>query len=74
MWKLYTEKQVQSRIDAAVAEAVAKTTAPLLKKIAELEQKIARLEKNSSNSSKPPSSDIVKPPKTGATRKRRKRR
>ena len=68
MWKLYTEKQVQARIDAAVAEA----TAPLLKKIAELEQKIARLEKNSSNSSKPPSSDIVKPPKTGARRKRRK--
>ncbi|MBT9161105.1 MAG: hypothetical protein DDT26_02406 [Dehalococcoidia bacterium] len=70
MWKLYTEKQVQARIDAAVAEA----KAPLLKKIAELEQKIVRLEKNSSNSSKPPSSDIVKPPKPGATRKRRKRR
>ena len=27
-----------------------------------LKDKIARLEKNSSNSSKPPSSDIVKPP------------
>jgi len=32
--------------------------------IAQLEEKIARLEKNSSNSSKPPSSDIVKPKKT----------
>ena len=40
------------------------------KRIAELEaqhkaalEKIAQLEKNSNNSSKPPSSDIVKPPK-----------
>lgn len=33
----------------------------LLKKIEVLEEKIARLEKNSSNSSKPPSSDITKP-------------
>ena len=42
-------------------------------KIAELEEKIARLEKNSSNSSKPPSSDIInpKPPaKRGRKRKR----
>jgi cell division protein FtsB len=31
--------------------------------IAELEAEIARLKKNSSNSSKPPSSDIVKPEK-----------
>jgi len=57
--KLYTEKQLQARIDAAVAAAVA----PLFAHIAELEQEIARLRKNSSNSSKPPSSDIVKPPK-----------
>jgi transposase len=33
--------------------------------IATLKEKVARLEKNSSNSSKPPSSDIVKPPKPG---------
>jgi len=32
------------------------------KRIAELEARIARLEKDSSNSHKPPSSDIVKPP------------
>jgi len=36
----------------------------LVKKNAELADKVAKLSKNSSNSSKPPSSDIVKPPKT----------
>src|SRR5215469_12726330 len=35
-----------------------------LEKIAKLEAEIAALKKNSANSSKPPSSDIVKPPKT----------
>ena len=34
----------------------------LEKENAQLKEKIARLEKNSSTSSKPPSSDIVKPP------------
>ena len=67
MLKLYTEKQLQARVEAAID--------PLLKKIAELEQKIARLEKNSSNSSKPPSSDIVKPPKgSGKNPKGKKRK
>jgi transposase len=42
--------------------------AAALERIAELEAKIARLQKNSSNSSKPPSSDIVKPPKPAAPR------
>lgn len=37
--------------------------AALRKRNAELEAEVARLRKNSSNSSKPPSSDIVKPPK-----------
>ena len=32
-------------------------------RIMELEEKVASLSKNSANSSKPPSSDIVKPPK-----------
>jgi transposase len=64
--RFYSEKQLQARIEAAIA--------PLLNKIAELEQKIARLEKNSSNSSKPPSSDIVKPPKKTVKRKKGKRR
>ena len=65
-----TEEHVQARIDAAVAAAVA----PLLARIAELEQEIARLKKNSSNSSKPPSSDIVKPPRITLGRKNGKRR
>jgi transposase len=42
-------------------------------RIAELEARLARLEKNSSNSSKPPSSDIVKPA-VAAGKKRRSRR
>ena len=67
---LYTDKQIQDLIDAAVAKAVA----PLLKRIEELEQENARLKKNSSNSSKPPSSDIVKPPKNAGTSSQRKRK
>ncbi len=39
----------------------------------ELREEIARLKKNSSNSSKPPSSDIVKPPKNKPKGKKRKR-
>ena len=70
MIRFYTEKQLQARNNAAVAAAVA----PLLARIAELEQQIARLKKNSSNSSKPPSSDIVKPPKITVSRKKGKRR
>ena len=35
----------------------------LLVRIEKLEAEVAKLRKNSSNSSKPPSSDIVKPPK-----------
>ena len=46
-----------------------------LKKIIKaLEEKIARLEKNSNNSSKPPSSDIVKPMKTTQKSNRKKRK
>ena len=69
MIRFYTGKQLRARIAAAVAAAVA----PLLARIAELEQQIARLKKNSSNSSKPPSSDIVKPPNVTVTRKQGKR-
>lgn len=43
-------------------------------KIAELEARLAKLEKNSSNSSKPPSSDIVKPAAAGGKRRRSQRR
>lgn len=67
MSRTFTEEQIRELIATAVAEA----TAPLLKRIAELEAEIARLKKNSSTSSKPPSSDIVKPTPAGRKRKRR---
>ena len=44
--------------------ALKEQVAELLKVNAELAEKVAKLSKNSSNSSKPPSPDIVKPPKT----------
>lgn len=37
----------------------------LTRQVAKLAEQVAKLSKNSSNSSKPPSSDIVKPPKPG---------
>ena len=46
-----------------IKAAVAKATAPLLERIAALEAELAKAKKNTSNSSKPPSSDLVKPPK-----------
>jgi len=46
-----------------IEAAVAKATAPLLERIAALETELAKAKKNSSTSSKPPSSDLVKPPK-----------
>ncbi len=46
-----------------IEAAVARATAPLLERIAALEVELAKAKKNSSNSSKPPSSDLVKPPK-----------
>ena len=45
--------------------------AVLRQRIAELESRLAKLEKNSTNSSKPPSSDFVRPP---AAKKRKKRK
>ena len=52
----------ESEVKRLIAEAIA----PLQKRIVELEAEVARLKKNSSNSSKPPSSDIVKPPRPAA--------
>ena len=52
-------EQFYKRRIAELEEQVAE----LLKANAELAEKVAKLSKNSSNSSKPPSSDIVKPPK-----------
>ena len=47
--------------DATIA-ALQQQVAELSKQVADLLAQVARLSKNSSNSSKPPSSDIVKPP------------
>jgi transposase len=57
--RVFTRKDVDVMIEAAVAKA----TAPLRERIAVLEAELAKAKKNSSNSSKPPSSDLVKPPK-----------
>jgi transposase len=67
MARSFTEDEVQRMI----AEAIV----PLKARIAELEAEVARLKKNSATSSKPPSSDIVKPPRPAGTGgKRGKRR
>jgi transposase len=59
MPRVFTRKEVDAIIEAAVAKA----TAPLRERIAALEAELAKAKKNSSTSSKPPSSDMVKPPK-----------
>lgn len=64
--KLYT----QAEIEAIVAAA----TAPLLAKIEALELRIARMQRDSSTSFKPPSSDITKPPKGGGSGRGKKKR
>ena len=58
MARLYTEVEVRRLIEEA--------TAPLLARIAQLEAQLAAAKKDSSTSSKPPSSDIVKPPRPDA--------
>ena len=53
--------------------ALEKQVTELIKVNAELTDKVAKLSKNSSNSSKPPSSDIVKPPRKKKTNTSRNR-
>jgi transposase len=55
------EEQLKQRDERIVV--LEKQVAELIKINAELTDKVAKLSKNSSNSSKPPSSDIVKPPR-----------
>ncbi len=67
----------RDRIIAELRELVAKQAAQLeqqAKRITELELQLAKALKNSSNSSKSPSSDIVKPPKKQAKRRKKAQR
>ena len=59
-----------SNQDDLIAE-LRRTNAELLQRISELELELAKALKNSSNSSKSPSSDIVKPPKKQAKRRKK---
>jgi transposase len=70
MARVFSRKEV----DEMIAAAVAKATAPLQERIAALEAELAKAKKNSSTSSKPPSSDIVKPkkPRSKGGKKRKK--
>lgn len=51
-----------------------KRIAELERELGETKRELAAAKKNSRNSSKPPSSDITKPPKDGGTGKRKKKR
>jgi hypothetical protein len=67
----------KDRIIAELRELVVQQAAQLeqqAKRIAELELQLAKALKNSSNSSKSPSSDIVKPPKKQAKRRKKAKR
>lgn len=66
------EKRIAAQ-DAFIAELKA-TIAAKDKRIAEMEAEVAKLKKNSSTSSKPPSSDIVKPQAGGRRGKRKRKR
>jgi transposase len=56
-------------------EHLRRQVAALLERVAKLEAELAAARKNSGNSSKPPSSDIAKPPRPeGGSRKRKRKR
>ena len=63
------EKQVKV-LEAKLAQAM-ELIAQLQQRIAQLEAQLAKANKNSSNSSKPPSSDITKAPKGGSSSSRK---
>ena len=58
----------------AVVDDLKRQTETQAKRIAELELQLAKALKNSSNSSKSPSSDIVKPPKRKTDRRKKAKR
>jgi len=60
----------QQRLIAQQADRIAQLEARIVRQ----EARIAQLEKNSNNSSKPPSSDIVKPPKPKPPRGKKRKR
>jgi len=63
-----TELETQvANLTAQLAQRDA-VIARLEQQVADLSAQVARLSKNSSNSSKPPSSDIVKPPKASGSK------
>lgn len=71
-----TNRDLEARI-LALEDLVARKAALIAqqaKRIAELEAELARYKRNSSNSSKPPSSDIVKPPKSPPAKGKGKRK
>jgi transposase len=74
--QLERENERLSAENAIQKKKIEDLTARLLAmeaKLAALEAKIARLTRDSSTSSKPPSSDIVKPPPSGTSGKQQKR-
>jgi transposase len=73
MARRFAQQEVAKLIEAEVTPLHAKI-AQLEAKVQQLESENVRLKKDSPTSSKPPSSDIVKPPPSAPAGKRKKRR
>lgn len=75
-----TQRRKAARRDAKIARLEAENArlraenAELKKRLEKVERLVAKLRKDSSTSSKPPSSDIVKPPKDAKTSKKKGKR
>jgi len=67
-----TNKDVIIAQQAKQIQLLTEQNLQLHTEVQQLREKIARLEKNSSNSSKPPSSDIINPQPTNTKKKKRK--